>query len=123
MVWTQRYGGNKYGAKKTVYNNRKYDSRFEASVAQELDLRLKAGEIKRVEPQVTIPLVVNGRKVASYRADFVVTHLDGSKEVVEAKGMETFLFRLKWAILEATRSDLTLTLVKQDSRWYAKRKR
>ena len=36
------YRANKYGAKKTEYNGRKYDSKFEASVAADLDIRLKA---------------------------------------------------------------------------------
>lgn len=103
---------SKYGAKKTEFKGRSYASKFEASVASDLDLRLKAGELTKVQPQVTIPLIVNGTKVGQYRADFIVTHPDGSQEVVEAKGFETMLFRLKWRVLEATRPDLKLTLVK-----------
>ncbi len=123
MTWTQRNGGNKYGAVKTEFQGRHYDSKFEASVAAELDLLLKAKEYTKIEPQVTIPLIVNGMKVGQYRADFLCTLPDGSLEVVEAKGMETMLFRLKWRVLEATRPDLKLTIVKQDSRWYGKKKR
>lgn len=39
MVYRQQWGGNKYGAKRTEYNGRKYDSKFEAGVAEELDWR------------------------------------------------------------------------------------
>lgn len=86
MVWRLK-PANKFGAKKTVFKGLVYDSRFEASVAEDLDLLLQAGTIKKIERQVRIPLIVNDMKICTYVADFVVTHLDDSKEVVEAKGL------------------------------------
>lgn len=48
---------NKFGAASTEYNGIRYNSKFEAAQAEELDLRLKAGEIavKRLAQEV-LPL-------------------------------------------------------------------
>ena len=106
---------NKYGAKKTVFGGFKYDSKKEARYAQDLDLMLKAGEIKSVQRQVRIPLDVNGYHIANYYIDFLVTHKDDSLEYVEVKGFETEVWRLKWKLFEALYGSLpniTLTVVK-----------
>lgn len=96
---------SKYRAQRTEYAGRKYDSKFEAGVARELDLRLRAGEIAGWEPQfhvVMTPCDETGRPIPElairHRVDFRVTHLDGSYELVEAKGFETadYLLRRKW---------------------------
>lgn len=113
MVSWVVHKGNKYGAKRTEYGGEVYDSRFEAGVALDLDLRRKAKDIAKVERQVTFPFVVNGIKVGQWRADFVITHNDGTREVVEAKGFETFLFKLKWNLMQALYPDYKLTLVRQ----------
>lgn len=95
MVWYQRRA-NKYGAQRTIFNGLKYDSKGEAGHAQELDLRLKAGEISKVERQRTFPLYgKNGGRIASHRVDFLVTYPDGHQEVEEFKGFETEIWRLK----------------------------
>ena len=84
MPWYQKTKWST--AKKTEYNGISYDSKFESSVAYELDMRLKAKEIAKVEPHYRIPIVVNGYKVWDYICDFKVTHNDGSIEWVESKG-------------------------------------
>lgn len=71
MTWTQRRG--KFNAQRTEYAGRKYDSKHEASVAAELDLLLRAGEIKEIRPQYTFELRVNGHIVARHRVDFLLT--------------------------------------------------
>ena len=103
---------NKYHAVKQEFNGERYDSKFEARVASDLDFRLRSGEIKAVERQVDFPFVVNGKRLGRffYRADFVVTHHDGSREIVEAKGMMMPVFRLKWALMEACYPKIKLTL-------------
>jgi len=79
----------------------KNDSKFEAGKAQELELLLKAGEIKSFQEQVKIPLVVNGFHICNYYIDFVVKHNDGEIEYVETKGYATDVWKLKWKIFEA----------------------
>jgi len=113
-MWNQRKG-NKYGAKSTIYNNIAYHSKKEAGYAQELDLRLKAKDIKGWNRQKKISLDVNGYHICNYYVDFEVLHNDGTKEWVEVKGFETEVWRLKWKLCEALfgdREELTLTVVK-----------
>lgn len=89
-----------------------YMSKFEAGYGNELDLRLKAKDIADYETQVSFPLIVNGYKVATYIADFVVYHNNGAKEIVETKGYATDIFKLKWKLTEALYGEeYTLTLI------------
>ena len=92
---------NKYHAKSTEYNGVIYHSKKEAAYAQELDLRQKAGEIKKWERQVKIPLKVYGQHICNYYIDFVVYYPSGEVEYVEVKGFATQLWRLKWKLFEA----------------------
>jgi len=120
-VYKQTWG-NKYGAKKTEFNGRKYDSKYEAGIAQELDLRLKAGDIKAVEPQFKVEMWAyreNGLKAfkVSHKIDFRVTLNDDSYELIEAKGVETPDYKWRRKFLEniwlPDNPDHTYTVVKQ----------
>lgn len=96
---------NKYGATKTIFNGRRYHSKLEAKVAQELDLRMKAGEFTNVTPQYRIKLYVylpdNSKvNIFDYIVDFKCDRPDGTFLLVEAKGMETQVFRIKKKILD-----------------------
>ncbi|NNM44299.1 MAG: DUF1064 domain-containing protein [Chlamydiae bacterium] len=126
-MYTQRFG-NKYGAKKTIFNDRKYDSKYEASIAQELDLRLKAKDILAVEPQFKIEVWCyreDGQKAfkVSHKIDFRVTNKDGSYTLIEAKGVETtdYLWRRKFLenIWLPEHLDHTYEVVKQSNNWRA----
>lgn len=118
---------NKYGAKKTEFNGYKYDSKFEASVAQELQLRLKGKDILGYDRQYKVEMWAydkNGKKAMkkSHKVDFRIHHKDGSYELLEAKGVETsdYKDRRKW--LETFwlpfNLDHTYTVVKQSYRKY-----
>lgn len=103
-MYNTRYGG-KYGNKRTTYNGRRYDSRFEAKIAQELDLRMSAGEFVSVEPQYKIKLYVylpDGSKadLFTYICDFRCEKPDGTYLLVEAKGYVTSTYRTKRKILD-----------------------
>jgi hypothetical protein len=50
LIWYQRRA-NKYGAKKTEYKGRVYDSKGEAGLAGEIDLLVGGGEVVKVEPK------------------------------------------------------------------------
>lgn len=86
-------GGNKYGAKKTEYNGRTFDSKKEAEYAEQLDLlRKAAGESDKVvdvEYQVPYKLEVQGSVIGKYILDFKVTYADGRVEHVDVKGMKS----------------------------------
>lgn len=86
---------NKFNAKKQTYNGNKFDSTFEAKVAEDLDWRLKAGELIEVKRQVKVPLIVNGVTICNYYLDFRTVDKHGQVNYIEAKGFETQLWVLK----------------------------
>lgn len=104
---------NKYFAKKQEYGGIRYDSKFEAKVAADIDYQLRSGEIQSVRRQVDFPFIINGKRVGrfAFRADFVIKHNDGTQEIREAKGLRMPLFNLKWALMQALYPDLKFTLI------------
>jgi len=105
MVTIQQYRkflskGNKYGAVKTVYGGVTYDSKSEATRAQELDIWLASGEITDLERQTKFPIIINGVKVFTYIADFTY-YFKGLQIVEDVKGMRTAMFNLKKKCVEA----------------------
>lgn len=97
--------GSKYGNSKTEYNGYKYDSKFEARIAQELDLRMKAKEFVEIIPQFRIKLycyLPDGSTVDifTYICDFRCERPDSTFLLVEAKGMVTETYRTKRKLLD-----------------------
>jgi hypothetical protein len=95
----------KFGNHSTNYGGRKFDSKFEAGVARDLDLRKKAGEILDWEPQYRVDIEIfdrTGKKVheVSHKVDFRVAELDGTFTLVEAKGFSTADYRFRRTLLE-----------------------
>lgn len=74
---------NKYHAKRTDG----YDSKHEAKIAAQLQLRAKAERIVTLE-QVPFPLPGG----VIYRADFVVLKPGGVYEILDAKGVRTDVY-------------------------------
>lgn len=96
---------NKYSARKTNYNGRMYDSKYEAEIAYELDMRRLAGEFKSVVPQFPIQLYIydsKGNKIElfKYVCDFKCELPDGSFQLIEAKGFRTDTYKMKKKLLE-----------------------
>lgn len=92
-------------ARKTVYNGARYDSAFEAFVAEQLDWLVLSGDIKAVERQYVIELTpynMLGEPIAQlkrhHRVDFRTEHHDGTFTLVEAKGFPTPAYKqvAKW---------------------------
>jgi len=114
--WNQYKKKNKYNAVRTQYNGINYHSKFEAKVAEDLDWRIKAGEIKSWDRQVKISLDAYGRHICNYYIDFIAWHPDGTKEYIEVKGFQTEIWRLKWKIFEAmineNEPDAILTIIR-----------
>jgi hypothetical protein len=94
---------NKFHAVKQTYNGYSYDSKKEAAKAFELDLMLKAHEIKSWTRQDRIELRgENGSLICHYKPDFTIYHNDGTIEILEIKSKITMTstWRIKWKLLE-----------------------
>jgi|TARA_R100001163_G_C5053996_1_gene190550 hypothetical protein len=103
MAYSKQYQnrGNKYKAIKQKFNGRTYHSKKEAAYAAQLELRKLAGEIKHIKPQHRLQLYVEGKLICNYYIDFKVTNFDNTTELIEVKGFETDLWRLKWKLTES----------------------
>lgn len=112
---------NKYGNVKQTYDGFNYQSKAEADYAMELDLRLKAKDIKFWERQYKVSIEHNGKLICNYYVDFLIQHNDDSYELVEIKGAETSTWRLKKKLLEIIwlpeHPDFIYTVIKAKSNW------
>ncbi|WP_110939841.1 DUF1064 domain-containing protein [Geosporobacter subterraneus] len=105
---------SKYGAKKTEVDGIVFDSQREANYYCELKMLKQAGEIRdfALQPKyILLPRDDKSRGI-TYKADFIITHNDGSKEIIDVKGFETKDFKLKKKLFEHNYPDLKLTIVK-----------
>jgi len=108
----------KYNNKRTIFNGKKYDSKLEASTAQDIEILRKSGEIIKVETQKTFALYgKNGSKICSYRADFFLTFKDGHPEVWEDKGIMFPISRIKLLLFVDNYPDIPLTIIGA-KKWY-----
>ena len=88
---------SKYGAKRTKIDGLLFDSKKEADYYSELKLLQMAGEIDGfcMQPIFLLQEGMEERKPITYRADFIVFYPDGTYEIIDTKGMETDVFKLK----------------------------
>jgi hypothetical protein len=96
--------GNKYGAKRTWALGRHFDSKFEAGIAEELDIVKKGHGIKDFDCQfkIDLPIYKSDGTIAfakGYKVDFRVHENDGSFTLIEAKGFETEDYKWKRRLL------------------------
>lgn len=121
--WTEKgVASNKFGAKRTEFNGKRYDSKYEAGVAQELELRKRAGEILDYDNQYKVKIYIyneHGKPVmmVGHKVDFRAHLKDGSYELIEAKGVETPDYKWRRRLLEElwlpAHPDHTYRVVKQ----------
>jgi hypothetical protein len=110
---------SKYKAKKTIVDNIKFHSQAEADYYVELKLLKRAKKIKDFDLQPEYELIPkfkkNGKtyRAVKYIADFLVTNLDGSKEVVDVKGVLTPVYRIKKTLFESKYPHLTIKEIKR----------
>jgi len=91
---------SKYKNGKCVIDGIKFDSAAEGERYKILKAKEKAGLIKNLQLQVNFPLIINGLKICTYRADFV--YEVGGKTVVEdVKGQLHDVFKLKYKLMYA----------------------
>lgn len=100
--------GNKYGARRVLYDGYWFDSQAEATRYHELALMQAAGDIARLELQpeyVLLPAFkYRGKRerAIKYRADFRYLRLsDGVTVIEDVKGMKTALYLVKRKMLLA----------------------
>lgn len=95
---------SKYGNVKTEYNGHKFDSKKEAQYCATLDLLKRATDPKKrvisYSLQVPYRISLNGHKICTYYADFVVKYAD-HEEIIDVKGKKTDVYRLKKKLVEA----------------------
>ena len=117
---------NKFNAKRTEFNGKIYDSKYEASVAQDLETRKLAKDITDYDTQFRLDVNVcnsKGEIVCSkrHKVDFRIHHNDGSYELLEAKGMITADYQWRRDIVVAIwlseHKDYIYTVVKQNNRY------
>jgi len=104
--------GHKYGARKTEYRGMVFDSAAEAKQAQELDIRKKAGDIMDWERQVPFPIRVNDVYICTLIFDFRVIETAKRWHLLEVKGMETPVYKLKLKLFRACWPGVALHVVK-----------
>jgi len=94
---------HKYGAKRTWVDGIAFDSKAEAAYYSQLKLRDRLGEVTDVKLQE--PFVVFGPKgqvICTWKADFTFWDVkEKRKRVIDVKGVQTPLFKLKKKLVEA----------------------
>ena len=100
---TRKRKKNKYGARRVIVDGIRFASQFESEIYLELKKRERAGEIVGLFCHVKYNLYGrDGSVVCSHEVDFLCTLPDDTKEVHEAKGAETSLWKLKRKLFEAS---------------------
>jgi len=99
----------KYNAIRTNVDGVWFASKAEASRYSQLKLLERAGEIKNLILQPSYPIVIAGKKICTYRADF--EYEDASGKVTEdVKGVRTPVYKIKKKLVEAVHG-VTITEV------------
>jgi hypothetical protein len=104
----------KYRNRKTMLDGMMFDSAAESRDWAELNLRVRAGEIRNLRRQVVFKCTWNGVDICKYVADFAFEEKregEWHPVIADTKGFETALFRLKAKIMLATH-DVEVRLLK-----------
>lgn len=97
---SQKAWKNKYRAQPVVTEEGRFASKKEYADWCALKLREKAGLISHLERQVKFPLSVNAQLVTTFIADAVFFE-NGKRVVVDSKGVQTPVYRLKKKLMRA----------------------
>lgn len=93
MTWPR----HKFNAIRTECDGIKFPSKLEAKYYEQFKLKKLAGEVLFFLRQVPFHLAGGVR----YVADFLVFYVDGSCDVVEVKGFDTAMGKMKRKMVEA----------------------
>lgn len=92
---------NKYHNIKTTVDGITFDSKAEARYYSFLKYRQGGGKLFNLRLQVPYVFTIECKKIFTYKADFQYTDKEGKEHVVDVKGVETPVFRLKKKLIEA----------------------
>ena len=110
---------SKYNARKTVVDDLKFDSKVESEYYLHLKEQKEIGAIESFELQPKFLLQEGFRKDGkwikpiTYVADFDVWFPDGTREVIDVKGQETEVFKIKKKLFYQKYPYVVLKLVKK----------
>lgn len=113
-----RRNASKYGNKKTTAGGVTFDSKAEAMYYLGLLADKRKGLVKDIELQPRFELLPkfekNGVKYGAlkYVADFRVLFPDGREQIIDVKGTETEVFKIKRKLFEHKYPELSLFVVK-----------
>jgi hypothetical protein len=113
-------------ARKTPYRGVLYDSAAEARRAATLDLLERAGKINSWcrAPRYEFRIGAKGVVVGWYTPDFLVVHLDGTREAIEVKGRASRDLALRLNLFRALYPEIRLSVIDGDGNpWKPRRKR
>src|ERR1700685_3770933 len=103
---------SKYGNVRCLLDGFRFDAKLEMQHYCELKLREKAREIAGIFVHPTYPIQVKGTHVCNVEMDFEYRDLQtGSIHVVDVKGRDKALSKLKRKLCEATYPHLKVELV------------
>lgn len=102
---------SKYNAQPTEVDGIRFASKKEAMRYVFLKGLLTAGKISALEIQPAYDIVVNGKKICRYIADFKYISSDGNEIIEDVKGFVTPQFRLKQKLMAAVHN-IEINIVK-----------
>lgn len=91
---------SKYRAKKTTVDGITFDSKREAEYYVIYKRLADTEQIYSFQRQVPIVFMLNGKKMFTYKADFTYIDSDNNYHIIDVKGVETPVFRLKKKLIE-----------------------
>lgn len=103
-------------AKRTTFKGIPFKSKLEADYAHYLEILRLGKEVKSWEYEgknCCFRLIVNGFDVGGYTIDFKVVYTNGVIELVEVKGYETPIWRIRWKLLKACYPGENFKLIKK----------
>lgn len=105
---------SKYGARKTNVDGISFDSQAEANYYCKLKILLQKGEIDGFCRQARFLVTdgKDGKKGTEYVTDFIIFCRDGTYRIVDVKGVQTPVFKLKIKCMKEKYPNLKVELEK-----------
>jgi len=94
-------GRSKYRAIRTTVDGLTFASKAEAARYSDLKLLERSGYITGLILQPRFPLIVEGKKICSYVADFSFKDREGRHVIEDVKGVQTPVYKLKSKLFHA----------------------
>lgn len=99
----------KYAAKRTdCASGHTHDSKLEAARCDALHALQSTGNIRGLEMQPEFRVVIGGKHVCTYRADFAY-FIANARLIEDCKGYKTDVYRLKKKLVEASFPGIVIT--------------